>query len=380
MIEHDKILLAELSALLIRGVAFTEDQYLDYKRLLEAYPEAVEMINSLLEEEKIKAHIDLDAIDLEKEWSDFVRNRNFAKPAVRNRSRTLWISAAASIIVLFGLIWWIIQANNKPNLIIKDLYYGQKNDITPGDTLAILEIEGDERIVLGKADTSGFHQIVERVGGEKNINPKHKLIIPRRAVYHMLLPDGTQVWLNSESELEYYANFSQKERRVILKGEGYFEVAQDKDRPFIVEANKMTMQAIGTAFNVRTYDLSPQVVLAEGKLKVTSVNQAVLIEAGKQVDLKNNALLVQEVSDMEQIKAWKEGYFYFDNKDLRGILTEVSRWYGVQLVYEGHISSKSYQGGIKKNVTLAKICQVLHELTGYQFKINKEQLLIINQN
>jgi len=329
-----------------------------------------------LEKGSIETHIDLGSLDVEKEWTDFVRNRNFIAPIVKNRSWVSWISVAASVFFVLGLTWWIFQVNNKSKSIIKDAYYGQKNDITPGDTLAILEIEGGERIVLGKEDTAGLNEIAE---GEKNINAKHKLIIPSRAVYHLVLPDGTQVWLNSESELEYYANFSKKERRVVVRGEAYFEVAPEKNRPFIVVADKMTMQAVGTAFNIRTYDIDPQVVLAEGKLKVMSSKQMVMIEAGKQVDLKNNTLLVQDASDLEEIKAWKEGFFYFDNKDLRSILAEVGRWYGVQLVYEGHISSKRYQGGMKKNVTLAKICKVLNELTGYQFKINEEQLIISNQ-
>ncbi|AIM36832.1 hypothetical protein KO02_09050 [Sphingobacterium sp. ML3W] len=379
MIEDDKILLAELSALVLRGVPLTVEQELVLARLAINYPEADAMVKRMAKNRTIETHIDFRKLDLDKEWSDFNSKRSLKSKKVKQIKWKRIISAAASIVLIASFYMWI-NGNEEEKYIIKDEYYGQKNDILPGDTLAILEIEGDERFILGKESTDDILRLTGNKEGEIKSNLKHKVIIPNRSVYHMVLSDGTKVWLNSESNLEYFVNFSTNERRVILQGEAYFDVASDSKRPFIVEANQMTMQAVGTAFNVTAYSKESKVVLTEGKLKVNSKSQEVQIDAGKQVEIKNNLLLVENVPDMEGTKAWMNGYFYFDNKALQQIMEEVSRWYGVELQYHGDISNKKYQGGIKKDVTLAKLCAVLTELTGYQFKINEKKLIINNLN
>lgn len=160
------------------------------------------------------------------------------------------------------------------------------------------------------------------------------LSIPRGHDYHLTLADGTQVWLNAESRLEFPDRFTGNTREVRLKGEAYFEVKKDAKRPFIVHTDYLTTRVLGTSFNVRAYSArDAAVTLVSGRVKVNAGEMAKTLSPGQQAAFSNSQLTVKDV-DTYPITQWKEGFFYFDNQSLFSIMQELARWYNVNVSFD----------------------------------------------
>lgn len=160
------------------------------------------------------------------------------------------------------------------------------------------------------------------------------LSIPRGHDYHLTLADGTQVWLNAESRLEFPDRFNNDTREVRLKGEAYFEVKKDAKRPFIVHTDYLTTRVLGTSFNVRAYSArDAAVTLVSGRVKVNAGETAQVLKPGQQASLSKSQLTVKDV-DTYPITQWKEGFFYFDNQPLFKIMQELARWYNVNVSFD----------------------------------------------
>ena len=160
------------------------------------------------------------------------------------------------------------------------------------------------------------------------------LSVPRGQDYHLTLADGTQVWLNAESRLEFPDRFNGNTREVRLQGEAYFEVKKDAKRPFIVHTDYLTTRVLGTSFDVRAYSRKDaSVTLVSGRVQVKTGDLAQVLSPGEQAALKGSQLAVIPV-DTYPITQWKEGFFYFDNQSLFVIMQELARWYGVNVSFD----------------------------------------------
>ncbi|PUV24984.1 FecR family protein [Sphingobacterium athyrii] len=389
MIETDKIVLAELASLLLKEGQLPTAQENELRRLLEKYPDAKDSLRHRLANTDIHVPFDLRITDLDQEWKILKTKYNERKIAPNyHRLNGNWkpaIRIAAALLLLFTFVW-IWKSYLKPvNYLIPDKVYGQKNDVLPGENGAILKIKGQDEINLMNKQVDGsLPQGIELKDGKllysqlktEESNPIHTLIVPKRSTIALTLSDGTRVWVNSESELTYKANFEKNERTVRLKGEAYFEVAKDTKRPFVVEANDLNVQAIGTAFDINSYKPNAKVLLTEGRLKVNGQENEIFIDAGNGVKMINSQLVAFPIPDMEEATAWKDGYFYFENKSMQQILDELSRWYGIKIDSNVSLDKRRYKGGIKRDVTLAEVCNLLKDLTGYQLTIDKEKLIV----
>ncbi|MVZ65902.1 DUF4974 domain-containing protein [Sphingobacterium sp. DK4209] len=384
MISEDKILLAELSAEIVKGIELTAEQEAIFQKLLEKYPDSKAVIESILQDGRLEIPYEVGKINVESELSRFHENN----PKLYNNprftiSKLSWLvgTAAAVLIVSFFLFQRPIS---KKDYVVEDKVYGQHNDILPGKPAAVLEIEGEESISL--IDVNGNRTLKHGLVANgstliyKNINqhlnPLHTLKIPIRATYEVILSDGTKVWMNADSKIKYYANFSKNERRIILEGQAYFDVAKDRDRPFIVESNGVSVQAVGTEFDVNSYSKNLSVKLIEGKVKVSARKGEVSLNAREEIQITGTQMKVVPILNLEEALAWKNGYFYFDNKNLDQILNEVERWYGVNIKYNKNINQTRYFGSISKHSSLAEVCNVLKDLTNYNFRIENDDLYI----
>lgn len=163
------------------------------------------------------------------------------------------------------------------------------------------------------------------------------LTVPRGMNKEIMLADGTKVWLNAESRLEYPAGFEGQAQRVVrLTGEAYLEVAKDAAHPFIVETDFMKTQVLGTAFNVRAY--SPEdahVTLVEGSVKVSDARhkKEVLMKPGQSVALQKGGNFAVNEVEATAYNSWTEGQFYFDNTELVEIMRELGRWYNINIIF-----------------------------------------------
>ena len=164
------------------------------------------------------------------------------------------------------------------------------------------------------------------------------LSTPRGKDHQVLLSDGTSVWLNADSRLEFPEAFAGKERRVRLQGEAYFEVAKDASRPFIVETDYFTTTVHGTTFNLSAYaGQTAKVVLIEGSVSVMGNGQSerLMITPGTLAtfDSQQAVFHLTEV-DTYPYTQWREGFFYFDDATLYEVMQALGRWYNVNIAFD----------------------------------------------
>ncbi len=162
------------------------------------------------------------------------------------------------------------------------------------------------------------------------------LTTPRQKMFHVVLSDGTKVWLNADSQLSYPSRFTGKERIVTLRGEAFFEVAKNEAYPFVVQTEQLSTKVLGTEFNVRNYSASDtHVTLLTGSVEVRNANlsQTAVIQPGQDAHLTaGESFEVKEV-DTDAYCLWRTGKFYFDDVTMLEVAKELGRWYNVDVMF-----------------------------------------------
>jgi ferric-dicitrate binding protein FerR (iron transport regulator) len=197
-------------------------------------------------------------------------------------------------------------------------------------------------------------------------------------VIDMQLSDGSHVWLNAGSSITYPVAFIGSDRRVELEGEGYFEVAKDAKRKFIVTANGVSTEVLGTHFNVNAFkddgdDI--KITLLEGSVKINNGNASGLLKPGQQALVAKEVKIVSDV-DLHLVMAWKNGYFQFDKASLQNVMKQISRWYDVDVVYEGYNQPREFAGEIQRDLSLSEVLKIL-EKNKVHFRIEGKKLRVM---
>lgn len=323
------------------------------------------------------------SVDIEKDWNGILSKRNSDIVSPR-KIRRKWLNIAASILFI-GVIATILF-NIKYD--VKSTIDGNiEASITPGTDNAVLTLSDGSKIVL---EAGGSQTVVDGDIRLQSTNDmldyssltgtelqKHSLHVPMGGTYHVQLSDGTKVWLNADSELEFPSFFAGKERKVKVKGEAYFEIARDPSKPFKVEIQGTEVEALGTAFNVNTHLYSGKIktILTEGVIKVTNGATSKTINAGYET-ISGAAGIEVRPADIEEALAWKEGYFYFNSKRISEVLEDVARWYRLDLDIRVPLTDKKYMGGIKKSESINKVCAILNDLTPYLVSVDNRTLIV----
>jgi ferric-dicitrate binding protein FerR (iron transport regulator) len=194
-----------------------------------------------------------------------------------------------------------------------------------------------------------------------------------------MLPDGTTVYLNAESELRFPATFGESGRRVSLSGEAYFEVSRDASRPFRVELSGSVVEVLGTSFNVRAYadEGETRATLVEGSVRFSSGERGVVLRPGEQGVLDRLDRLDKREVDVELYASWKDGYFAFDRARLEEVMGAIARWYKIDVVFdEPSLREISFSGVVRRYEDFNKIVEML-EMTGdTRFVIEKSTVKI----
>lgn len=306
------------------------------------------------------------------------------------------IAAAASIIGLLLLVTfvWYNRGGKKEIAQTEVKNKSYKNDILPGGDKAILTLADGSTIVLddalnGTLTQQGNTKVI-KLGGRLAYDPAHTdskevvyntISTPRGGQYQVELPDGTNVWLNAASSIKFPTAFIGKERRVDITGEGYFEVAKNKYMPFIVGVNGAEVQVFGTHFNVMAYndEAAIKTTLLEGSVKFVNGNSAHMLQPGQQSQLtKDGQVKVVKDVDVDEVVAWKNGLFYFENANIETVMRQLSRWYDVEVVYQNEQDADPLHAEIPRNTKLSDALKAL-ELTGSaRFKIEGRKVIVIN--
>ena len=152
----------------------------------------------------------------------------------------------------------------------------------------------------------------------------------------VVLPDGTEVWLNAESRITFPNEFSSAQREVEIEGEAYFDVVKDDQHPFIVHTKYFTTKVLGTSFDVKAYRKeTAHVVLVSGKVEVTAYEKhKQTLSMGEMASFGNDGQMQKTNVDTYSYIQWKDGFFYFDRTPLGDIMRELGRWYDINIVFE----------------------------------------------
>lgn len=269
-------------------------------------------------------------------------------------------------------------------------------NIYPGGNKAVLILAGGAHVILDSVHTgqvakqanisitktAGNQIVYSRSGGVDSstaYQQQNTILTPNGSQYRLVLPDGTRVILNAASSLTYPAEFHGSERMVQLNGEAYFEVAENKKMPFRVIAGSQTVEVLGTHFNINAYRDEPLVktTLLEGSVKVFSGSDAMLIAPGEQAVTKSgvNGGIVKHFVDVDQVTAWKNGFFSFNGDNLESVMRRVARWYDIKVVYDGSLSGQRYFGEISRASSLYDVFKIL-ELNGVQFEMQDRTVTV----
>jgi len=195
--------------------------------------------------------------------------------------------------------------------------------------------------------------------------------------YQLILSDGTKVWLNASSSIYYPTIFTGTERRVAVTGEAYFEVAKNASMPFEISVRDVQVQVLGTHFNIMAYndETSINTTLLEGAVKILKGSETRLLLPGQQSRITKSKSIKVVDADIEEVMAWKNGWFQFDGYDIEKVLRQVSRWYDVDIAYEGKIPAGHFTGSVSRENNISQVLKIM-EAGGVRFKIEGRKIVV----
>jgi ferric-dicitrate binding protein FerR (iron transport regulator) len=323
--------------------------------------------------------------------------KNDQRPAIPiKKGRTVfsfWVRIAAAVILfLAGAIYWI-SSKKYPAETKVTAMTPASSPIRPGGNRAVLVTSDGSTIVLDSVQNGTISQ-----QGNAKINKQAGLLVydisafakpgipavyntlstPKGGQYQVVLSDGSKVWLNAASSLHFPTAFTDSQRLVELTGEGYFEVAKNREKPFLVKVGDVQIKVLGTHFNVNAYEDESAVKtsLLEGSVKITKGRADAVLKPGEQAVANNkDARLEIGKADMDAVMAWKNGLFQFEGADITTIMKEIGRWYNVEIVYAANVPIRQFEGKISRSAQLFEVLRIL-ELSNVKFTVVGNKIIV----
>ena len=318
------------------------------------------------------------------------------KPNVRRKYLCFnHFKLAAAAVLLIGLattLYFYHDTNRRRTLA---------TDIAPGGNKAILTLANGRKISLNdiangelikeaglsisKTANGQLVYNIEKVGTTADDQGVNVISTPNGGEWQIRLPDGSTVWLNAASSLEYPINIgSTPVRKVRLKGEAYFEVAKDSKHPFVVETPEQKLEVLGTHFNVNSYadEHITKTTLLEGSIRISDVSNtsaSEMLKPGQQSVLSSTGIRINDVDTDESI-AWKNGYFMFNNERQESIMRKIARWYNVKVEYaDPEARDVVYYGTVSRFDKISQVLRKFEQTGEVRFEIEKDKLTIFKK-
>lgn len=301
------------------------------------------------------------------------------------------VGIAALIMIYFGIMLFLPDSNPVDSNSLALAKNGES-----GEMKAMLTLANGEKVEL-KAGTMadvdlGFARVVEDSLSELVYRTEetfpvaleyHTLSVPRAGEYIMVLPDGSRVWLNSETELRYPVAFAAGKREVFLTGEAYFDVVKDKTRPFIVITPHTRTTVLGTSFNVMAYqeEMNTEITLVTGEVSVVAGEEQCHIVSGEQVSVNRTSLIMSRHEVNTSVAtSWKDGIFDFDNMELGELCQKLSRWYDVDFFFvTREAADKRFTGAVKRSRSLQFMLEFIQKTSGVRFVTTGKTVRVYNK-
>ena len=319
--------------------------------------------------------------DSEAAW-ERVRSMTFGASSVHSSPFRRWLRYAAVVVpFVLAVSLWYVREEGMPDVVqtgedllpVLTLDNGDRYYLTPEEQA---EIEVNDGV---KAYKTSEGLVYDTTLKAEEVRYNH-IRVPRGCEYQVVLADGTKVWLNADSELSYPVVFRVAERKVYLRGEGYFEVAPDKERPFYVEAGEVGVRVLGTAFNINTHGVKcVRTVLVRGAVELECGGlPAVRMSPGDLVDFdRETSEVLSRRVDVAPYISWKDGYFVFEDETLEDIMNTLALWYDKEVFFAGMKNrSLHFSGHLRRYDSIETILSAITDVTGVEFLMNKKIILV----
>ena len=286
---------------------------------------------------------------------------------------------------------WNAAASEMDTKLQRQLFGQIKEKISQIDRTCLPEKENRPRkFYLWSAHVASVILLLLMTGLSVHYYTMSQMIMPDMIVSvekgqkaNVVLPDGSKVWVNSDSRLSYGSRFNQKERVLSLEGEAYFEVTPDKDRPFIVETDELAVRALGTSFNVKSYEEEKDVstVLMTGKVEVTSDYDRLVLNPNERIVFNKQTGHMEKstVENTGDYINWKYNALTFNGETFENIVHTLERYYNTRIVFESETLKKYRFTGTPGNTSLESILQILSLTSPLSYEV-RDSMIILREN
>ena len=352
-----------------------------------------------MKERKIKMNFDNISNSEKSQLKNRITNSIYSYIQKKRRLR-YGVTSAASVIILLSIVIFnkVINKDSQIENFVKTLDDNTSESI---QTVKLL-LNDDQNIEISGANTTISYSDTGKevkVGDSKSVNQKtsnnnkvvfNTLIVPYGKRSEIKLADGSKVWLNSGSKLVFPASFVGDRREVYLEGEGIFEVAHDKDHPFIVKANNHEIEVLGTVFNVSNYtdENTINTVLKSGSVQI-NFDSGSFLSSSKSVKIKPGTMamyhreqksVTESKVDVEKHFSWREGIFIFKKDPLDVIMKKISRYYNINIVISNKVlAGETFSGYLDVKDNVENVIKTIKETTDFEYNITENEILI-NKN
>lgn len=267
----------------------------------------------------------------------------------------------------------IVLFENKVILTFQD---GSKISLTDAAKGEVIRQNGFA--ITKIADGQFVYNLLDSSDAKDSTLALNMIETPKGGQVKVEFPDGSQVWINASSSFQFPVLFSNNEFNTDLNGEAYFEITPNKLRKFRVKSGRQITEVLGTRFNICAYRDEPSIstTLLEGSIRITDLytKKSQLLKPGQQASL-NKTLQVSD-SEAQDAIAWTEGYFHFNNADIKTVMRELERWYGITARYEGELTKQKFEGAIDKKLTLQQVLTILGK-SQVHFRVKGKKVVVI---
>lgn len=316
-------------------------------------------------------------------WNEIAYAIEKVQPKQRKLFSPLqYVAAAAAILIfLFTSIFIYKSIDHKETLqtnIAHDILPGTHKATLQAANGKIYQLDGIKEEIIANENTIRYKDgaLLEKEDQIQNFT----LSTPKGGQYRITLADGTKVWLNAASSIAYPGAFRGKERRVMVTGEAYFEVAHNAQKPFIVSTREQEIRVLGTAFNINAYQNEGVTVttLVHGRVQLNgpNISKPAYLNPGEQSVLNQNAFQVASV-DASFYTAWKDGEFIFKATPITEVLRQIERWYDLDIDYNGIPEDIQIHASIQRDKPLSTVLSALEKITNLKFNIQGRRMKLM---
>lgn len=344
----------------------------------------------------------------DKEWNSDIHGnqgskedeiyRNIEKAIFKKPSSNYkyWIAVAATILFTITVSLYNYLASPLEHEFSTKTSSPSTNIVPGGDKAVLILADGSEVLLdqINHGEITEFNGVkisksadgllVYEVVSDSNSSSTqfHTISIPRGGQYKVVLPDGTQVWVNSSSTLKYPTKFALNERRVELNGEAYFEVVSNDNQPFIVETEQEIVKVLGTEFNLNAYpdEVVSRTTLIGGRVKISPRGNSSWVKElspGQQGIVHGNDIQIVRVNTSEAV-AWKNGEFMFNRESIGSVMRKIARWYDVEVIYKKPIGDDvKIWGTVSRFDNISEVLKLIEHTKTVRFKVEGRKVYVI---